>query len=503
MIKTNKFSRRGFLSRGIGLGMSCCAMPGLAFMITPDRNNNTNHFLNLYSKTKGTKYLFADDEMIALMKNVSRRIHPAMKLEYPVLEADMQWEQGEIYDGKRDRRVYIYGTVFRNENTGSFSMWYNRIRSAYYATSYDGINWQRPELGIIGRNNMINLFDFHSPSFIFDEREPDSKKRYKVVGSTKEGYCAAYSADGLNWTLYPKNPILKSSDTITLAQDPANGEYLAFHKVNNDPRVKGRQVFLSVSKDMQNWTNPVPVMVTDEIDHMEAQKLEGGTHSEFYNMSAFPYGDQWLGFVTHFRRTGEPRIKKFDGGSRQSFAEGPIDIQLVHSRDGRTWNRCSDRSPVIPLGPYAYDSGSILGLCNSPVIVGDEIWMYYTAMTTSHGCALPEKEMSIARASWRLDGLVSMQAQTDPGIIETVPFTPDGDRLYLNIDVKQGELMVEILDNNGNVITGYDKNACLIQYKDSVNLPIKWNNLALLPKQKSIRLRFYMKRGDLYSYSVI
>ena len=160
---------------------------------------------------------------------------------------------------------------------------------------------------------------------------------------------------------------------------------------------------------MQNWSEPELVMIPDEIDHQQARLLQGGTHSEFYNMSAFPYANQWLGMVTHFRRTGAPKVIKYSGHA-QSSHDGPIDVQLVSSRDGRIWQRCSDRSPVIPLGPHFYDSGSILGLCNSPVIVGDEMWMYYTAMTTTHGGYLPDKVMSIARASWRIDGMASFHA---------------------------------------------------------------------------------------------
>jgi hypothetical protein len=380
-------------------------------------------------------------------------------------------------------------------------MWYNRLRDNYFATSNDGINWNRPNMGQLGENNMIRLYDFHSPSFILDEQDPDPGKRYKAIGSTKDGYCVAYSADGMHWNLYPKNPVLSSADTITLSQDPENGEYLAFHKRSRDTRVKGRQVFLSVSKDMQNWSDPEPVMVTDEIDHQEARLLEGGTHSEFYNMSAFPYESQWLGLVTHFRRTGEPKVLKY-GGHAQSSADGLIDVQLVHSRDGRKWERCSDRSSVISLGPYNYDAGSILGLCNSPVIAGDEMWMYYTAMTTSHGGYLPDKELSIARACWRIDGMVSLQAGKTGGLIETVPLLTEGNNLFVNADVTEGKLIAEVCDLNGNVIKGYEKRKCEILKINSVRHQIKWQRFDKLPAQKPIRLRFYLENGDLYSYLI-
>jgi hypothetical protein len=232
--------------------------------------------------------------------------------------------------------------------------------------------------------------------------------------------------------------------------------------------------------------------------------LKGGTYSEFYNLSAFPYAGQWLGFATHFRRV-EPPSALFGNdevnGQKRS-ATGIIDVQLVHSRDGRHWHRCSDRSPVIPLGPHAYDAGSIFGLCNAPVIVGDEMWMYYTAVTTPHGGLAPEKKQSIARASWRLDGLASLQAKESPGVVETHEFIPEGTRLSVNADLTQGRLMVEVLDTTGKTIEGFEKEGSAIENKDGTKLSIRWKNLEVLPKGIPIRLKFHLQNGDLFSYRV-
>jgi hypothetical protein len=315
-------------------------------------------------------------------------------------------------------------------------------------------------------------------------------------------YYAAHSSDGLRWTLDPE-PILLGCDTITLSQDPKTGEYLAFHKRQGDPRVVGiRQVFLSVSQDMEHWSEPQPVMVADEMDNREARKLKGGIYSEFYNLSAFPYAGQWLGFVTHFRRVEPPSAlfgnDAVDGQKRSNT--GIIDVQLVHSRDGRYWHRCSDRSPVIPLGPQPYDAGSIFGLCNAPVIVGDEMRMYYTAVTTPHGGLPPDRQQSVAMASWRIDGLASLQAKEKPGTIETHEFVPEGKQLFVNADVEKGRLMVEVLDPNGKVMEGYDQESSAIQHEDSVRQEIKWKRAMALPAGVPMRLRFHLENGDLYSY---
>lgn len=480
------------------------------------------------SLKKGEKQLFVDDLMIRSKQALTRVVHPARKREHPVLSADMPWE-GREEGGVKDKRVNIYGTVLRDEKTGTFRMWYADPGQTLYATSKDGVEWERPILKIAGENNVTNLH-LHSNSIIEDKFETDPQKRYKAVGNASKGvddaklqrlkdkfelvdwyrdkdhrlYYAASSPDGLRWKIDPE-PILLGCDTITLSQDPVTGEYLAFHKRQGDPRVVGiRQVFLSVSKDMEHWSEPQPVVVADEMDNRATRKLKGGTYSEFYNLSAFPYAGQWLGFATHFRRVEPPSAlfgnDEVDG--RKRSATGIIDVQLVHSRDGRHWHRCSDRNPVIPLGPHAYDAGSIFGLCNSPVIVGDEMWMYYTAVTTPHGGLTPEKQQSIALASWRIDGLASLQAKEKPGTLETHEFIPEGKSLLVNADVKNGRLMVEVLDAAGKTFKGYEKESSLIQNQDSVKLQIKWPNAAALPAGVPIRLRFHLENGDLYSYLI-
>lgn len=477
---------------------------------------------------KGERQLLVDGAMIRSKQGLVRVTHSAKKREKPVLEAEMPWE---IRDkgGVIDKRVNIYGAVLRDPATGAFRMWYADPGHVLYATSSDGVHWERPVLKVAGDNNVTDL-TLHSPSIIEDRFERNPERRYKAVGCASMGvdverlrrlkskfdladwyrdkdhrlYYSAYSADGFRWKVEPE-PILLGCDTITLSQDPKTGDYLAFHKRQGDPRVVGiRQVFLSVSKDMEHWSEPQPVNVADELDNRETRKLKGGLYSEFYNMSAFPYEGQWLGFVTHFRRVDPPSAlfgnDAVDG--RKRSATGIIDVQLVHSRDGRRWVRCSDRTPVIPLGPYKYDAGSIFGLCNAPVIVGDEMWMYYTASTTPHGGLAPEKEQSIALAVWRIDGLASLRADGDVGTIETHEFIPEGKNLSVNAGFGSGRLLVEVLDSTGAVIPGYEKEASVIENQDAVKLPIRWKQTESLPHGIPIRLRFHLVSGDLYSYRI-
>lgn len=443
--------------------------------------------------------LFVDDAMIREHKGVNRTIHACTKLPESVLQAEMPWEGNE-----QDQRVYLYGTVLRDPASGTLRMWYNRGKYLCYATSTDGIHWERPVLGVFdyrgSRDNNICTNLFHSPSIVFDQHESDPAKRYKMFGALggQDGYGAAYSADGFTWHAYPGNPVITGGDTCTLAQDPETGEYLAFHKLHSNHRGHNRRlVYLSTSTDMQTWSGRKLVMAPDAIDDAQAV-AEGYRWGEFYNMSVFLYGGQYLGLVTSFHY----RPGRKDVAPGQSGADGPINVQLTCSRDGRNWKRLAQRNPVIPNGPYDYDAGCILGVANGPVIVGDEMWVYYTAITTTHGGALPEKKISIARAAWRVDGFVSLDAGQEPGTVETVVIRPDGDRLSVNADVSDGELRVVVLDAGGAPLPGYAAADCVPVTGDSVRHPVRWHVHDRLPAGQPVSLRFEMTNASLYSYLI-
>ncbi|MBX7256492.1 MAG: hypothetical protein K1Y02_09040 [Candidatus Hydrogenedentes bacterium] len=457
--------------------------------------------------------LFVDDICVARKQGVLRRAHACSKLSEPVLIPEKPWE---------GNRVYVYGTVLPDAATNGFRMWYMSAgdtlagtardpklgdqakNHVLYATSADGIRWDRPELNLFsfGGNPHTNIvFDFHSPSIVFNANQSDPEMRYVMFGRSKggkkSGYTTATSSDGLHWTPNPNEPVLDGGDTCTLTLDPKTGEYLAFFKKSHDYRGFSRRlVYLSTSRDLQTWSAPVLVMAPDEIDDAQT-KAEDGICSHFYNMAAFPYGGQYLGFVTHFRYRGEPAEK----GPEQSGQDGPIDVQLVHSRDGRVWKRCEDRSPVIPNGPYEYDAGCILGTANMPVAVGDELWVYYTAINTTHGGYTPKKRVTIARAAWPLDRFVSLDAEEE-GIVETHSFLSPGSSLVVNADASTGSLAIEVLDGEGKVLKGYGASECEVMNEDSLRRAVQWKGGSELPKGAEIRLRFVLKHASLYSYTI-
>ena len=112
-----KITRRSFLFKSAGIGLGYCLASGTVFTSLSSGIISKTKSLQAPFFRRGEKQLFVDDMMIAQNHGIRRKIHAASKLERPVLEADMPWEQGDEYNGKKDRRVYIYGTVLRDTDT--------------------------------------------------------------------------------------------------------------------------------------------------------------------------------------------------------------------------------------------------------------------------------------------------------------------------------------------------------------------------------------------------
>ena len=513
--------------------------------------------------------LLADDALISAKQGVVRTLHPARKLEQPVLVPDRPWE---------GRRVYIYGSVHYDPGARHFRMWYisrlGRGQQArapglrgrtgdivLYATSADGIHWNKPGLWRHefdgARDNNILLFDKHSPTVLVEAEAPPAE-RYKMAcwnwDQDRHGYWIAHSADGLNWREYDVNSTAPHSsrgalnhgmgddeilEAVTVARHPRTGKYFAFHRRWGEVRGHVRRlVAVATSQDFKTWDSHDVCLAPDEQD--DAWVQDAGQRTEFYGMSGFTYGGLFLGFLPVFDvirdargESGMPASVGADGSAGlhapaaitesgieidQAPWDGPIAMQLAHSRDGHNWERFEDRSPIIPRGaPGSFDAGCILCSADRPLIHGDEVWHYYTAVNTMHGGPMPPKTISIGLAKWRLDGFVSLDAGHFGGIVETVPLLLTGGRLDVNVDAQRGSLAVEVLSAEGETLPGYAREDCQALDTDSVRHTVRWNGDAIrrspravrwrrltsnLPVGQPLRLRFHLQDARLYSFRI-
>jgi hypothetical protein len=457
----------------LGLGILDC--PGAAPELLPLR--------------PGTE-LFVDDLRLERRENVTRRIHPARKLDQPVLRGD---------NGKPAR---IYGTTWRDPESGLFHMWYGRS----YATSKDGLHWEKPRLDVYplrGKPSNIVL-PKGGGGVLVDHLEPDPNKRFKALLAEPihtGGFSGYHSADGIHWTRYGEDRLLTvGSEVGQIMRDPATQKYFAFirpYPPKYFPRSMREKRLGAVltSDDFVNWSEMRVVLAPDRLDDAWVRAPEQRT--EFYAMNGFAYGNSYLGIIPVFRI--ERIIDKTTPD--QSRYDGPMEGQLITSRDGQNWQRGGDRSPVLPSGA-GFDR-SIMNVAMAPLIVEDEIWHYYTAINGTHGAPSPPKSITIALARWRLDGYVSLDAGSAPAVVQTTLLDTNGARsLEVNADASRGRLVVEILDGQGEPVPGYTAADCEVIRGDSPRHAARWSGENKLPDIEEIRLRFLFSECSLFSYTL-
>lgn len=440
--------------------------------------------------------LFADDSGVAFSKNIRRVFHPASTLGQPVLTADAPWEGG---------RVYVYGSVIFSPEQNQFQMWYGTPKPSkvLHATSVDGVRWDKPGLGLFEaagslENNIV--YHGHSPSVLRDVFETDASQRYKMLSAGDDGDGrTATSPDGLRWTSVSDTPAFHcpGGDTMTLTQNPRTGEYLAYHK--NLTEIRGylrRTVWLTRSRDFKRWSEPVMVFLPDEQDEtwIEPQSKQ---RTDVYGMSVFPHAAGFLGMPSIFRV--EKIRPKSELSPGQAGDDGPIDIQLITSTDGVRWARTEPRLAMIPRGAHGdFDRGALLGVTNTPVHTGDKTWVYYTALTTTHGAPVPPKRIAIGRAEWRLHGFASVEADGQ-GEIKTKPLRFSQGRLMINADAARGDVRVELQDGTGKALSGYSFADSEPLALDKSRQVARWKSGAAVPVGRTLVVVLKLNNARLFS----
>ena len=207
--------------------------------------------------------------------------------------------------------LHLGGSVMYDEEAGVFKMWYeanNATRShaaVAYATSTDGINWDKPCMNAInfpewvepGCSEAFNNFLMDAPTTrnfaelvlcVFkDDHESDPSRRYKMVhrqddeGAGSGSLWSAFSPDGINWT--PGKSIVADADSFhSVLWDKGLGKYVVHSRFNRNghPTLPPqRQVLQSESDDFDNWSTCGVILKPDDDDKAD---------DEFYNMEWMP-----------------------------------------------------------------------------------------------------------------------------------------------------------------------------------------------------------------------
>jgi hypothetical protein len=450
---------------------------------------------------------------VEALDNVRQVFHAAEKHpRNPVLRKVKPWEN--------DRGTW--GSVVYDEQEKVFKAWYggrsgrqkefrpgsmSECQVLCYATSTDGVHWDRPDLGlheVMGtrQNNVVVGDDHHNglghwESTLKDPLETDPRRRYKALGwssydwdGPQSGIYSMTSPDGLRWTHTPEpvfhyhpRPSSKDlgpvSDAQSLMIDTLRKRYVAFLR-------KTPHRLLSVSEDFVTWTPPRVCM----------QARPGEVANTIYNHMGFVYGDRYLGFLTYFVRDPKDPL---------------LTVRLLTSRDGETWQRPDAGKPLIDVGAVGeWDRFLIMLTGAPPARVGDKLHIYYRGMARRHNPYAGKDDAwqqggGLGLATVRLDGFASLNASYDGGRVTTKPFRTHGRQVRVNAKADCGRLRVEVLDDSGQSVPGFRLEDCQVMQADSVDAPIRWRDDASLAKfqERPLRLRFSLENVRLYAYRIV
>ena len=112
------------------------------------------------------------------------------------------------------------------------------------------------------------------------------------------------------------------------------------------------------------------------------------------------------------------------------------------------------------------------------------------------------RNSSTAWATLRVDGFVSLDAQTETGELHTKPIRFDGNALSVNLVAPRGELRCELQDDSDKPVAGFSLAESVPVTGDGISVPVRWQNNPDLKSLagRPVRLRFELKNGSLYSF---
>jgi hypothetical protein len=183
--------------------------------------------------------------------------------------------------------------------------------------------------------------------------------------------------------------------------------------------------------------------------------------------------------------------------------------QFAWSSDGIKWRR-PWRKPWLDVGSEgAFDSGMVTGPAD-PIINEREMWFPYGGFPIRHDTIDQSWKSHIGLATMRLDGFSAWEAGAKVGELVTQAFVCEGDRLFVNAESQNGSLIIEVIDENGTAIPGFEADACQVVSADTLapdKQPdgwIHWKNEVGMGRLqgKRIQLRFILKNAKLYSFRV-
>ena len=447
---------------------------------------------------KHRRFLMLDKRNITHKKNALLSLGTVAKhAANPLFEEDKPWEK---------RIDNLYGNITYDVEENIYKCWYSpftvahatgdlsldeRLTKAYeghprqemgvcYATSHDGIVWNKPSLGLINyeHNSTNNILTrgIHGSGIFKDDLESNPKRLYKSIS---QGMNSSFSADGLNWSApTPISGVKSAGDTHNNALwAPTLEKYVGFtrtwSKTNRQivgPETKtnhawGREIARIETPDFEDWSQAEVII---KCDSWEQQP---------YAMPVFFHAGIYIGLIAVHDQLSDR-----------------VWTELAVSEDTITWERIERGTPLIPCSeePLDYDYGCVYA-CASPVFLKNEIRLYYGGSDWLHfgwrkGC--------LALATLRPDGFAGyvQERRNEPAKIGTESFFTKKGVIKISADIeKDGLLGVRLLSPAGDLVKEARLDRSCVDFDLFTSLP---------DHDAQYRIEFELHAAKLFSYAI-
>ncbi|MSR82175.1 MAG: hypothetical protein EXS58_04525 [Candidatus Latescibacteria bacterium] len=412
----------------------------------------------------------------------------------------------------------IYGSVMRE--AGRFRMWYQAwpkdwdgedVVAVACAESEDGLNWRRPDYGLIAssgsKHNHLTDLPFHSPT-IFVDPHAGPEARYRAFGYTapkklrglyphqvnRPGYYTAHSADGLHWQLDSTDPVWPYGDVISAVWDPQADCARIALKISGRAAGMYRRRFYGSEWARGQISSPVSTLIPDEHDDTGA-RARGFHTADYYGVGLMPTAGPTIGFLWNFRHQLPL------GHSTATLAyhgrSGTVDLSVVYQleRGGRWFHLPGRPDWLRALDAPSWARGALY-TSSSPVEVGEETWLYFTGTKDRHGWCGHEVDYNayiraaaaeggfarIGLAKWRRHRLMGYQAVL-PERLHLAPRPAVQGRLALNVLTRSGgSVRVGLAKADGQPLPGFELDKCVPLAGDHLETPVRWQGDPELPR---------------------
>jgi len=461
------------------------------------------------------RQLFVDDFLIQ-QTTLSRAWHgPRYNPANPILVPDTWWEQ-EAPPGRNPTSMVFSDGVWHDPQDGLFKMWYmgGYCQSTCMATSHDGLSWAKPAFDVLPGSNVVLSPETRdtplsayrdSGTVLLDLHETDPARRFKLFLMTWKKASGEWSgdirmsADGVHWSAVLGHPG-PCGDRTTIFYNPFRRKWvfsLRYLRWLYGYAIRTRRYWeTSDLLEFPSWANQEEPPFWWQADQLDPQRLDAYPYhelatSQLYNLDCVAYESVLLGLFSIWR--GQPP-------DRSKYNS----VYVGFSRDGFYWDR-SNRSPFLPesgnLGEWnATNVQSAGGGC---LVVGDQLYFYASGRAGISGSNATGL-CTTGVATLRRDGFASMEAGAEPGWLTTRLVRFDGRFLFVNLETPQGELLVEILDEHGDVLAPWSAGNCVPLSVDSTCALVRWScgydihTLSTAP----VRFRFFLRHGRLFAFWV-